>query len=94
MAHPALRCSEMYDRRTAPALKHGVRDLRHVTAYKTHMTPVSSVVAGGQGNELGWVWTHKERWGGPGEGCDEPLFCGWFPEKVYGMEDYTVTETG
>ena len=29
-----------------------------------------------------------------GEGGGEPLFCGQVPEKVYGMEDYTVTETG
>jgi len=28
------------------------------------------------------------------DGDDEPLFCGWCPEKVYGMEDRKFTETG
>jgi len=44
VALPALRCSEMQDRRITPAPRREAQDLRHVTVHKTHMTPASSVV--------------------------------------------------
>jgi len=79
-----------------PAPRHEAQDLRHVTVHKTYMTPASSVVTEPTAarKRVGVDPQGKaEVWRG-GEGGGGPLFCGRFPEKVYGMEDCTVTETG
>lgn len=89
----------MQVRRIPPALNREAEDLYHVKFHKAHRMPASGAGSqtdnGEREGEFDWVWTHK---GGievvASEETDEAPSRTRCPEKVCGMEDCKVTETG